>query len=409
MKILFFHDDCETMGGADTYRRGLCRILQTLGHKIYLFTMRPCPYENDLSYSYTLRSGNKAADHFTRHYLHLPLYFAIRKIIKEIKPDIIHIHSNDLFPNSVLLACGTTPVVQTLHDCKMVCPTWNGVKVSGVMCEKGFGTSCYKDGCISFYRYISQWIWRKINLFLVKTRVNALIAPSMALNRVLLCYGLEPIHIPNYTDTSKYLLSDSIPDGKKILCACYLSPSKGVKHLISAFKKVLLKIPSAILDIAGDGPEKQYLEKLCASLNVQNSVIFHGIVPHDKLPEFYGRANIVVLPSVVAENCPLVLLEAMASGKAVIGSRIGGIPEIVAENETGLLYNPYDDIELSEKIIQLLSDPKKTWEMGKSGKKRVEKKFSADKHISQILDLYSTVSRAEKIKSNEHISSEGCT
>ena len=115
---------------------------------------------------------------------------------------------------------------------------------------------------------------------------------------------------------------------------------------------------------------------------------FHGVVSHDDLAELYSKASVVVLPSVVAENCPLVVLEAMASGRAVIGSRIGGIPELVVENETGLLFNPRETNELSEKIIHLLLDREMAERMGRSGRKRVERKFSAEVHVRRILDLY---------------------
>ena len=363
-------------------------MITALGHEVYIFTTEPNPDEAELSYYYTFRRGNVVADHFKRRYFNSSLFFALRRVIQEIRPDIIHIHSNDLFPNSVLLACGAIPVVQTLHDWKMVCPIWNGVTVNGVICEKGFSAECCREGCISRRRYISQWVWRKINVFLVNRRVNALIAPSMALNRALINYGLESIYIPNYVDTSRYVPSPLRQDNKRILSACYLYLSKGIYHLLRAFQSVLLKIPSVTLDIAGDGPEKEELEKLCISLKLQNHVRFHGVVSHDDLAELYSKASVVVLPSVVAENCPLVVLEAMASGRAVIGSRIGGIPELVVENETGLLFNPRETNELSEKIIHLLLDREMAERMGRSGRKRVERKFSAEVHVRRILDLY---------------------
>jgi glycosyltransferase involved in cell wall biosynthesis len=350
--------------------------------------MEPNPDEAELSYYYTFKKGNLVADHFMRRYFNPSLFLALKEAIREIRPDIIHIHSNDLFSNSVLLACGGIPVVQTLHDWKMICPIWNGVTVNGAICKRGFSAACYKEGCISRLRYISQWVWRKFNISLVKTRVNALITPSMALNMVLINYGLESIYIPNYADTSRFLPSPSSPDGKKILCVCHLYSSKGVGHLIRAFQNVLVKIPSATLEIAGDGPEKDELEKLCISLKVQNSVRFCGVVSHAELADFYSKASVVVLPSVVAENCPLVVLEAMASGRAVIGSRIGGIPDLVLENETGLLFNPRDTNELSEKIINLLLDPERAERMGRLGRKRVEKEFSPEKHLERILDIY---------------------
>ena len=396
MKILFFHDDCQTMGGANIYRRELSRALKSLGHELYLFTLEPNRDETEQCFSYTFKKGNRVVDHFKYCYFNPSFFLAFKKVLKEIDPDIIHIHTNIVFPNSVLLACGRIPVVQTLHDCRMICPGGKGVTVRDAVCERGFSRMCYREGCISRLRYYSQSVWRKFNKLLLKKHVNALITPSMALNRGLRNYGLESIYIPNYVDTSVFLPLLPGTDGKRILCAGQLFATKGVHNLLRAFQNVLTKIPSARLDIVGEGPEKESLEQLCVSLQIQNAVMFHGKVPHKELTHYYSKASVVVLPSVIADNCPLVVLEAMASSRPVIGSKIGGIPELILENETGLLFYPGDIDELSEKIVLLLLNPERAEMMGRLGKERVEKEFSAQKHIRRVLDLYYSLLKSKQ-------------
>jgi len=396
MKILFFHDDCQTMGGANIYRRELSRALKSLGHKVYLFTLEPNREEAEECSYYTFKRGNRVADHFKHCYFNPSLFLAFKRVLKKIKPDIIHIHTNIVFPNSVLLACGNIPVVQTLHDCRMICPGGKGVTLKDAICERGFSRMCYREGCISRLRYYSQSVWRRFNKLLFKRHVNALITPSIALKRGLRNYGLKSIYIPHYVDTSKFLPSPPSKNARRVLCVCYLFQSKGVQYLLRAFQNVLVKIPSARLDIVGEGPEKKNLEELCIFLKIQNSVRFCGEVSHVELADFYSKASVVVLPSVVAETCGLVILEAMASARPVIGSRIGGIPEVILENETGLLFNPGDTSELSEKIVQILLNPERAERMGKLGRERVEKEFSAQKHIERILDLYSSLLKAKK-------------
>ena len=396
MKILFFHEDCKTMGGSNIYRKELSLALKSLGHEVYLYTMESNSDEAERCYHYTFRRGNVLVSHFKHRYFNPSFFLAFKRVLKKINPDIIHIHSNNLFPNSVLLACGNIPVVQTLHDWKMVCPIWSGMTVNGTKCEKGFSSSCYREGCISRGRYYSQSVWRKFNILLFKRHVDALITPCMALKRTLRNYGLKSIHIPNFTCTSIFLPSPPSTNGRRILCACHLFPSKGVTYLLRAFQNVLARIPSARLDIVGEGPEKKSLEELCIFLKIQNLVKFCGEVSHIELADFYSKASVVVLPSVVAETCGLVILEAMASARPVIGSRIGGIPEVILENETGLLFNPGDTSELSEKIVQILLNPERAERMGKLGRERVEKEFSAQKHIERILDLYSSLLKAKK-------------
>ncbi len=389
MKILFFHDDCQIMGGANTYRRELSRTLKSLGHELYLFTLEPNRDEAEQCFSYTFRKGNRVVDHFKHRYFNPSFFLAFKRVVKKINPDIIHIHTNLAFTNSVLLACGSTPVVQTLHDWRMICPFEKGVTIRNRICEKGFSGICYQEGCISRWRYYSQSIWRQINTLLIKKKINALITPSMALYRTFKNYGLEPVYIPNYVDTSKFPPVPFSTNGRNILCACHLFPGKGVHHLLKAFQSVLMRIPSARLNIVGEGPEKKRLEQLCISLDIKDSVRFSGEVPHMNVADFYAEARIVVLPSVAAENCPLVVLEAMASARPVIGSRVGGIPELILEDQTGLLFNPGDTNELSEKIVQLLLNPERAQKMGALGRERVEKQFSSQEHIKKILDLYS--------------------
>lgn len=393
MKILFFHDDCQTMGGANTYRRELSHALKSLGHEVYLFTLEPNRDKAEECFYYIFKRGNRVLDHFKHLYFKPSLFLAFKRVLKKINPDIIHIHTNIVFPNSVLLACGNIPVVQTLHDWRMICTIGNGVTVKGVICERGFSDMCYREGCISRWRYYSQSVWRRFNKLLFKRHVKALISPSMALKRGLKNYGLKSIYIPNYVDTLRFLPSPPGTNGRKILCACHLFSSKGVHYLLKAFQNVIGKVPSTRLDIVGEGPEKESLEELCISLKIQNSVRFYGEVSHVELADFYSKASVVVLPSVVAENCPLVVLEAMASARPVIGSRIGGIPELILENETGLLFNPGDIDELSEKIVQLLLNPERAEKMGRFGRERVEKEFSAQNHVKRILDLYHSLLR----------------
>jgi len=335
-------------------------------------------------------------DHFKHRYFNPSFFHVFKEVLEKINPDIIHIHTNLVFSNSVLLACDDIPVVQTLHDCRVICPGGKGITVKNDICEKSFGSMCYREGCISRWRYYSQSVWRKFNKLIFKRHVNVLVTPSMSLNKGLRDYGLESIYLPNYVDTSLFLPSSYSKNGKRILCACQLFATKGVDYLLRAFQHVLVKVPSARLDIAGEGPEKESLEQLCISLKIQDSVRFYGKVPHKELTSFYSKASVVVVPSVVAEICPLVVLEGMASAKPIIGSRIGGIPELILEDETGLLFSPGDKDELGEKIVQLLLTPERAEKMGKLGRERIEKEFSAQEHIKKILSIYHSLLKSNR-------------
>jgi len=148
---------------------------------------------------------------------------------------------------------------------------------------------------------------------------------------------------------------------KMILYAGRLIDVKGVEYLIKALPGVLEKQANAKLLIVGSGPRKEDLISLSERLHLQEKVVFHDAVSQDDLERYYSMADVFVLPSVLTdegetEGLGVVLLEAMASGVPVIGTGVGGIPDIIKDGETGLLAlqrNPHD---LAEKILRILDD-----------------------------------------------------
>ena len=149
--------------------------------------------------------------------------------------------------------------------------------------------------------------------------------------------------------------------GKAILFIGRLIDWKGTEYLIKALPKILETYPGTKLLLVGSGPQKRRLVTLSGSLGITNTVLFIGEVGQEELPKFYSLATVFVLPSIVndkgeTEGLGVVLLEAMACGVPVIGSNVGGIPDIISDGETGLLATPKDPDDLARKIIRLLSD-----------------------------------------------------
>lgn len=160
-----------------------------------------------------------------------------------------------------------------------------------------------------------------------------------------------------------------------------LVEKKGVKYLIIAMKEIIKKFPKAKLIIGGSGPDMKILEELSKSLDLQNNVIFVGYISNEDLPKYYASSDIFVLPSIETkegdtEGLGIVLLEAMASNVPVVGSNIGGITDIIIDNETGLLTKPEDPKDISEKIVTLLSDKKLRQRLSEKGLKTVNERFS---------------------------------
>ncbi len=398
MRIAVFHDDCGDPGGANTYRLRLCSFLEERGHEIFQFTYRgDGGMESDPRTTIFVPGGPRNVGGRIPHH-RIPDHKVIRAVrgwLRGIRPDILHIHSNYAFTSSVLLGCrGITPAVQTVHDFRLVCPIGRGVTPGGRLCGGGMNRNCIDERCISNKRYLYEILTRPLHRSLYRSSVHRLIAPSKALHTALEREGLPSVHIPHFADTSGGYRDPSERERNLVLFVGYLHFSKGVDLLIRAFRQVLEELPSARLLIAGNGPVENDLRSLHRELGLGESVSFLGEVPEEKVPELYGRSSFVVLPSIICENSPLIIYEAMAAGRAVLGSRIGGIPELIADGETGLLFECNSLPDLTSKMISMLRNEALTGGMGAAGRRRAEAEFTVERHLGAILGLYDSAGRA---------------
>ena len=165
---------------------------------------------------------------------------------------------------------------------------------------------------------------------------------------------------------------------------------KGVEYLLRAAAKVILKTPDAAFLIVGDGSQREAMEQLARSLGISHRVVFTG--QRDDVPELLAVMDVLVLPSLY-EGLPNAVLEAMAAGKPVIATRVGGTPEVVEDEVTGLLVPPRDPEALAQAIIALLQDRERAKAMGRAGRERVEKHFSVERMVQQTEDLYKELVR----------------
>jgi glycosyltransferase involved in cell wall biosynthesis len=118
------------------------------------------------------------------------------------------------------------------------------------------------------------------------------------------------------------------------------------------------------------------------------NVEFLGKLDFLELVKVVARAKFCVLPSEVYENCPMAVLEAMALGKPVIGSNIGGIPELINDGDDGLLFDTGNADDLAEKINWMLKNSRKTSEMGLEARKKIERKYNPDIHYQKVMEQY---------------------
>ncbi len=164
-----------------------------------------------------------------------------------------------------------------------------------------------------------------------------------------------------------------------------LGAEKDHVTLLQAMPAVCRQVPSARLLIIGDGPKRKGLEQLASSLSLGNQVIFTG--KRRDIPALLAILDLVVLSSFY-EGTSVTLLEAMAAGKAIIASRVGGNPQVVVEGESGFLFKPGDSQELAQKMVYLLGNAPLRKQMGEQGRKRVEELFSGSRMVKEYEGLY---------------------
>ena len=179
----------------------------------------------------------------------------------------------------------------------------------------------------------------------------------------------------------------------QILSVGYLIERKGFKYLIKAVKKVLKEYNNVTLKIIGSGPLKNKLQYLITELKLVNQVKLIGNVSDNELLHLYNSSDLFILPSITdtqgnTEGLGVVLLEAMACELPVIGSKVGGIPDIIIDNETGLLVNEKDILELSMKIKYLIDNKELRQKLATNGLNRVNKKFSWNQLMNSYLNIY---------------------
>ena len=192
---------------------------------------------------------------------------------------------------------------------------------------------------------------------------------------------------PGESPPAERLRGDSPP---ALLSVGQLLARKGHAVLIEALAELAAEGVEVDTTIVGAGPERERLEDMAQSLGVAVRVRFTGALGQDELPALYERADVFCLAS-FAEGVPVVLMEAMAHGVPVVATRIAGIPELVADGETGFLVAPGRAADLTTAIRRLIEDPLLAARLAAAGRKKVEAEFDQSQSAAQLRDLFEAV------------------
>ncbi len=406
MKVLAANKYYFVKGGAERYFFELARILEERGHSVVPFAMRHEQNEEsphaDLFVSHESFDGGagpldrvRAA---ARVIYSLEARRKIAALVDRTRPDVAHLHNiaHQLSPSILVgLRAKGVPVVQTLHDYKLVCPNYQ-MFVHGKTCERCRRWLYYRAcvhrcmrGSLAQSALVCAEAYIHKLLGTYSKNVDLFIAPSQQLRERMVRHGVDPdqiVHLPYSIALDGYEPRyDS--DGYAIYVG-RLSIGKGLETLLSA----LGRARDVRFKVIGSGPLADDLEARAAREGLTN-VEFVGYRTGADLKSIVAGARFVVVPSECFENSPLTVYEAFAMGKPVVGSTIGGIPELVPEGEAGLLFEPGDDEALAARLVELWNDPDRSREMGRAGRKRVESEYGPERHYERIRSIYERVTR----------------
>lgn len=316
---------------------------------------------------------------------------SIGTLMDQFRPDLMHVHNiTGRLTTSILDAARVRriPTVMTLHDSKLICPSYLMLH-NGAVCDACNGSRfyhclrkrCHKGSLMASLVYTTEaYLSRLCKKY---DMITSFLCPSQFLLEKHAQAGIAHdrlVHLPNCMDVTS---SEACPAaGNYLLFAGRLSHEKGVTTLLKALCG--LDLP---LKIAGEGPLRKQLECFCSERGLSR-VEFLGHQTGDDLRNLFSGAALVVFPSECYENAPMTILEAYAASKPVLGSRIGGIPELVREGETGQLFEPGSHEELRAKLSLLWNDRKTLQEMGQRARSLVEALFSPSRHYDRLIGVY---------------------
>ena len=407
MKVLLVNKFHYRKGGSETYYFTLAEALLARGHEVIFFAMKdaeknlPCDQEQYFVSNASVRGGIKSKLNMVLHMNYSKeAYRKMKQLLEAEKPDLVMLNLvHKQITLSILDAIkdydAQLPVFWTVHDLIMVCPSYSMRDGSGNICEKCLGgdfSNCVKRKCIkgslpmSILSCREAEFIRKRNLY---DKVDLYICPSEFYRKKLteaqftgspIVTARNPLPLETV-----YEVCEKTED--YVLFFGRLSSEKGVGTLIEAAGKSRCR-----LVILGTGPQEAELKALAAGMD---NVEFKGFQTGKALTDYVKNARCVVLPSEWYENGPYSAMEAMALGKPLIVSNMGGLPELVEDGVNGYIYEKTaENLAGCIRKLQQLSEEEYR-AMSEASLERAKRMFSPEAYVEQI-ETYFKEQKAEK-------------
>lgn len=373
MKILVVHNAYQLRGGEDVVVQNEIDLLRAHGNRVETWFL-----SNDSIKGLLGKVVAAAGMIFS-----VSSYFRALSLIRQIRPDVVHVHNFfPLLSPSVFYACAWAriPVVLTLHNYRVLCPTatlshegrvtersltegpWWAVW-HGVYRESRLGTFMLAS-MISVHKIGGTWS-RKVTRFIALSQSARMkfVAGGVPADRIV----VKPNFVRSGARSTNFR-------GGAFLYVGRLSLEKGVDVLLDAGHEGHLEIR-----IAGAGP---------VAVAPVAGVFPLGMLSRDEVDAEMASARALIVPSICDETFGMVVIEAFAMGTPVIASRIGALQSLVEEGVTGLLFEPGDAKDLGEKMRWAVANPERMAEMGHAARKRYEDSFTPERNYEELVAIY---------------------
>ncbi len=402
MRILLANKFFRPGAGAETAFFATRDLLQSAGHEVIDFGMAgdgnlPSPYAKyfapERSYDADGGRGKRIGDALSSVYSP-GARRAIRRLIADHRPDVAHLHN--IYHQLTLsivdeLVAQRVPIVLTLHDYKIVCPSYT-LFTEGERCHRCVASHplhavrhrCIKDsraasllGAVEAAGARARGSYRK---------VDALISPSRFLADLAATRVPSPrVHVlPNFLPVER--LPTAAPVNQRdqaVLFAGRLEEVKGIRPLLEAFQRH--DTGGLRLVVAGDGPLRDIVS---ASAAATDRIDFVGRLKAEQVQQRLASARAMVLPALWEENNPMIVLEARVAGTPVIAADTGGLPEMVDDRVDGLLCDATSSAAIAQAVRQLALDPELGSRMTEAGQSRFVRDNSPVVHYERLMEIY---------------------
>ena len=404
-------------GGADKYFLDLSHALEMRGHRVARFSLQHPKNEPSSWASYFAPRvyfsseglGQKLLAVGRRLYSGFISKRLFRKLVRDFRPDVIHVHNICHYLSPSFLAVAKQydiPVVMHLHDYSLLSPNYllfnekgdyhGGKKERYFECVTD---RCFKHSYVQSFLVALEMFWQQRILQIFKKSVTVFVAPSRCMREQVRLWRPD---IQNVTVIPHGVVIQSLIPHEELLSngdpyflyVGRLSSEKGVGTLVYAFSQ--LREKNMKLKIVGDGPEREKLEALVRKLHIEDRVTFLGFRSGRDLETLIEQSIALVVPSEWKEVFGLVVIEGMERGKVVIASRVGAIPEIIEHEKSGLLFTKSDAGDLVRKMGWVVENPSLAQEIGNQARARVEQQYSYSQHIANIETLYQEILEGRK-------------